>query len=201
MACVSKPTIRVDGVTTMRCFRHHRLFSTREGTQEFRVTNFDGTAEYGGAGGAIIQSSIKSGTTSFTDRRSSVYHQILTQTPTTTLRHYGRCRSNLSRIRRAAQLGGPSGAIALPLRRYQGLRQRNRRRNLTSMPTQLMRDAISRIAGHHLTQTIITDRINSMIPTCSQYAVSLRILSGDLNPLTCLQFTTTASLTRSLLAE
>jgi hypothetical protein len=174
------------------------FFPPVEGTQEFRVTTSMAPAEYGGAGGAIIQSSIKSGTNQFHGSAVFFYRdQIFDANPNYNFENItgGVPAPTFHRIQTGGTLGGPIWRNRLFLfGDYQGLRQREPQgETFTSVPTQLMRDGdFSELLDTNLTQNDNqTDRINSYwIPTCSQYGgQSPNIVGGIYNPLTCLQFT------------
>ena len=174
------------------------FFPPVEGTQEFRVTTSMASAEFGGAGGAIIQSSIKSGTNQYHGSAFLFYRdQIFDANPNYNFEDItgGVPAPTFHRIQTGGTLGGPIWRNRLFLfGDYQGLRQREPQgETFTSVPTQLMREGnFSELLNTTITQgNNQTDRINSFwIPTCSQYGgQSPNIVGGIYNPLTCLQFT------------
>jgi hypothetical protein len=173
------------------------FFPPVEGTQEFRVTTSMAPAEYGGAGGAIIQSSIKSGTNQFHGTAFLFYRdQIFDANPNYNFENIagGVPAPTFHRIQTGGTLGGPIWRDRLFLfGDYQGLRQRQPQgETFTSVPTQLMRNGdFSELLDKTITQgNYQTNQINSYwIPACSQYGgQSPAVFGGIYDPLTCQQF-------------
>ncbi len=173
------------------------FFPPVEATQEFRVTTTLAMADYGGAGGAMIQSSIKSGTNHY---HGSAFlfdrDQIFDANP------------NYNFLDLPAALPTPTfhrtqfgGTVGGPLWRnhlfffgdYQGLRQMEPQgENYLTVPTARMRTGdFSELLNPVLTQgNSIPNTINSFwIPACNSLGGSSKSAFGAIaNPLTCQQF-------------
>jgi len=174
------------------------FFPPVEATQEFRETTSMASAEFGGAGGAIIQSSIKSGTNHY---HGSAFlfdrDQIFDANPNYNFEGIvgGVPAPTFHRIQYGGSLGGPIWRNHLFLfGDYQGLRQRQPQgESFVTVPTQLMRQGnFSELLNTALTQgNNQTDQIGSYWnPSCANQPnnQSPDIVGGIYNPLNCQQF-------------
>lgn len=173
------------------------FFPPVEATQEFRETTTMAPAEIAGAGGAIIQSSIKSGTdqyhgSAFIFERDGIFDA----NPNYNFENItgGVPAPPFHRIQFGGTAGGPIWRNHIFLfGDYQGLRQRQPQgESFLTVPTQLMREGnFSELLNMNLTQgNNQTNQINSYwIPSCNQYGgQSPEVVGGIYNPLTCQQF-------------
>ncbi len=161
------------------------FFSNIEGTQEFRVNTSTAPAEFGRAGGSIVQSSIKSGTnqihgSAFEFARSSLFdanpnYRFLGAGPTSALPF------------KRNTFGGSAGLPLLKNRLflfgdYQGLRENQPLNSqILTVPTAFMRTGdFHELLGTGLTQA----------PSfCGLPGVTTTVVNGGIyDPLTCQQF-------------
>ncbi len=173
------------------------FFPNVEATQEFRVNTSVAPAEFGRAGGSIVQTSIKSGTndihgSAFWFARSSLFdanpnYQFLGASHTPALPY------------RRNQFGGSAG---LPLARnhlflfgdYQGTREYTPlNAQILTVPTQLMRQGnFSELLG----QSNVINLAGSSITGCQQHTLANGTVVSSANPpngaifdpITCSQF-------------
>jgi hypothetical protein len=173
------------------------FFPPVEATQEFRINTTLATAEFGGAGGAMVQSSIKSGTNQY--HGSAFFFdrdQIFDANPNYNFEGVaGGIRApTFHRIQLGGTAGGPIWRNRLFLfGDYQGLRQRQPQgERFLTVPTALMRTGnFSEFLNPALTQgNSIPGQVNSFwIPVCNQYGgQSPYVFGAIVNPLTCQPF-------------
>jgi len=173
------------------------FFPPVEGTQEFRITTTVAPAEFGGAGGAMVQSSIKSGAnhyhgSAFVFDRDQIFdanpNYNFAGTPG------GLPAPTFHRTQFGGTLGGPIWHNRVFLfGDYQGLRQKQPQGEVyLTVPTALMRTGnFSEFLNPALTQgNSIPGQVNTFwIPACSAYGgQSPYIFGAIINPITCQQF-------------
>lgn len=174
------------------------FFPPVEATQEFRVATTLATAQYGGAGGAMVQSSIKSG--------SNQYHgsafffdrdKIFDANPNYNFQAIagGVPAPSFHRTQFGGTLGGPIWRDRIFLfGDYQGLRQEQPQgQSFLTVPTAKMRTGdFSEFLNPALTQgNSIPGQVNSFwVPACSALpgSQSADTFGALINPLTCTQF-------------
>ena len=173
------------------------FFPPVEATQEFRVSTTVATAEYGGAGGAMIQSSIKSGTNQY--HGSAFFFdrdQIFDANPNYNFTGIpgGVAAPPFHRTQFGGTIGGPIWHNRLFMfGDYQGLRQEQPQgESFLTVPTALMRTGdFSELLNPALTQgNSIPGQVNTFwVPACSASGgQSVQTFGAIINPLTCTQF-------------
>ncbi len=164
------------------------VFSPLEAIQEFKVTTSVAPAEFGRAGGAIINSSIKSGTnqvhgSAFAYYRSDAFgaNPLYFATPNT----LQSAKPNLQKKQFGGTLGGPVFRNKIFLfGDYQGLRQKNPQdAGFHTVPTALMRTGnFTELLG---TGTTTSPTAFSAITGCT---TTVAVNGGIYDPTTCQQY-------------
>jgi hypothetical protein len=173
------------------------FFPPVEATQEFRITTTMASAEFGGAGGAMVQSSIKSGTNHY--HGSAFFFdrdQIFDANPNYNFAGTpgGLAAPTFHRTQFGGTVGGPIWRNRVFLfGDYQGLRQiQPQGETFLTVPTALMRTGnFSEFLNPALTQgNSIPGQVNTFwIPACSAYGGQSPLIFGAIiNPITCQQF-------------
>jgi hypothetical protein len=164
------------------------FFPPAEAIQEFRVSTSVAPAQYGRAGGAVVETSIRSGTN---DLHGSIFEFLRTSTLDANDAYFGTPDPNTGKAPklpfRRNQFGGTLGFPIVRNRLfmfldYQGLRSaRSREPEFVTVPTSQMRNGdFSQLLG-----TGLTSAPDPTLTGCS----NVNVLNGAIyDPLTCLPF-------------